>query len=1117
MLTFHAQSPPHVSPLTTKLSHRSLAHCFTDTPPMLQLSPDSHPSHRTLTEVPQHRPGSTCQLERRSRVACDHEQEWLASGVDPAIVALNVETLTDTEADFTEALYPIAERLHWTITRFGQQARTYLRGWWVSGVDPLNQWQRMAWGRFKPDATTPVHDRTKGKPAKYLSPSLGSGSSRLVLLDVPLSIWQRVATRYQLAISPDDIPQGFWKWVLRHNVPVMLTEGEKKAGCLLTAGYAAIALPGIFNGYRKAPHALIPDLAVFATPGRIVSICFDYETKPKTVQNVQIAIAKLGNLLQKARCTVHVITLPGPEKGVDDFIVSQGVSTFEAIVQTALPLDRWSSQQLWALTYPVALQVNRRYLGDIPYPQSGLACIKSAKGTGKTTALQPLIHQATQTGRKVLVITHRIQLGRAICQSIGIDWIEEVKKSETQGVLGYGLCIDSLHSQSQARFAPEIWKGAIVILDEVEQIIWHLLNSKTCYEKRLQILATLKELIETVLSTGGLIIAQDADLSNISIDYLKGLTEIPIEPWVVVNQWQPEEAWPVHYYDTKNPSSLIAQMERLIQTGAVFVAVDTQRVSGRWSCTNLETYLHNRFPGKRILRIDSETVANPKHPAYGIVDRLNEALPHYDIVIATPTIGTGVSINIRGHFQAVFGIFQGVTADAESRQALARVREAVPRYVWAASFGPGKVGNGSCNYQEVIRSTTKAVKYNIALLKAAEFDLDTQTDPVSLRTWAKMAARVNTSLWQFRTMLRQGLAQEGHLIAVLTDGDSPGVVTTMSQIQTTNRHQEATAIADSPDLTPNEYTTLKDKRAKTLEERHAQQKYELQHRYGIAVTPDLKLKDDQGWYTQLRLHYYLTHDPAYLRLRDLHEWQRQCDRGNGKISLQDVRLLTAQVETLKVLGILAMLDPTREVRATDTDVEQLRHQAIQFRQDIKTILNVTISPQMTEIEIVQVLLGKLGIKLHCIGRDLAPNGKRAGIRVYQFLGISDDRDRIFAQWEQRDQLMQQTHANPVDDSETWSDLGLPDPPPDTLNTEDYLDGSLPLKSASDHQPSVRTTYTKTEKAPNCPQNRSGDSDYQEIGEDTRENPPETTTGDFSARSHFQDGNILPDSPGDRLN
>lgn len=982
------------------------------------------------------------------KAAVDHAQEWQDSGVDPSIIALNVETLTDTATNhYSDSLFPIAERLNWNLTRFGQKTRSKLRGWWVSGLDPLNDWQRMFWGRFKPDAATPVLDRDKGLPAKYLSPRLGPGSSRLVLLDVPPALWEKVAQRYDLPIAAGDRPLGFWPWVWKYNIPVILTEGEKKAGCLLTQGYAAIALPGIFNGYRKETKKLIPELAYFATAERSVYICFDYETKPKTVKHIALATTKLGKLLERAGATVKIISLPGPQKGVDDFIVARGGISFKDLYEAALPLEFWLATKLWSLTYPPSLTLDTPYLGKLPYPSSGLACIKSAKGTGKTTALQSLIQEATRTGRKVLVITHRIQLGRAICNSIGIDWIEEVKESETQGLLGYGLCIDSLHPKSQARFNPQSWKGAIVILDEVEQVLWHALNSNTCYEHRVKILETLAELVQVVLGSDGLIIAQDADLSDVSLDYLKGLVEEPIEPWIAVNHWKPELGWAISFYDTKNPSPLIAQIEDFIQQGAIFIALDSQKASGRWSSKNLETYLQTHHPDKRILRIDSESVADPQHPAYGIVEQLNQVITDYDIVLATPTIGTGVSIDVRGHFKAVFGIFQGVTTDAESRQALARVRESVPRFVWAARFGPGKVGNGSCSYQDVIHSTTKAVKYNVALLKEVDFDIDAQTDPVTLRTWAKMAARVNVSLWGYRTEFRNGLMMEGHQVTTIADdrlsldektsGDR--VFQDIKTIQQTSQLSEAQAIATAPDITPTEYDRLKDQRAKTAEERHAQHKHELQIRYPIPITPELKIKDDRGWYPQLRLHYYLIHDPALVRLRDLKEWQGLLDRGNGKVALQDVRLLTAQVETLKVLGILELLKADRQVRATDPDVEQIRHRANQYRHDIKAILNLTISEKMTPIEIVQALLSKMGLKLNCISRDVAPNGRRGGARVYQYQPLEDERDRIFAQWEQRDAMQNSvdafhTQSHPVKERISTDPnpvlIAENDPPPD---------------------------------------------------------------------------------------
>ncbi|MEP0918448.1 DUF3854 domain-containing protein [Leptolyngbya sp. DQ-M1] len=983
-------------------------------------------------------------------LAPDHEQEWLMSGVDPEIIRRNVRSLHDTDFDpFTrEASYPIAERLNWKVTRFGQQARESVRGWWVSGIDPLNHWQRMEWGRFKPDADTPIVDRTKSKPAKYLSPSLGKGSSRLILLDVPMRIWQKVAERFEIEIAG---ATNFWEWVWRNNLPIVLTEGEKKAGCLLSLGYAAIALPGIFSGYRRETRQLIAELGHFATTQRTVHICFDYETKPRTLQNIFLATSRLGQLLTNAGCQVKVIALPGAEKGVDDFIVAHGHAAFAKLYESAVELEFWQASKLWSLTYTPSLTLNQPYLGDLPYPESGLACIKSAKGTGKTTALQGLIKTATvapgtaKAARKVLVITHRIQLGKAICQSIGIDWITDALNSENPG--SYGLCIDSLHPNSRIRFNAAEWEGAIVILDEVEQVLWHALNSATCYNQRVRILETLRELIETVLATDGLVIAQDADLSDVSIDYLRGLAETPVTPWVVVNQWKPEISWNVSLYDTKNPAPLIDRMESVLKTGAVFVCVDSQKVRGRWSSKNLETYLRLQFPEKRILRIDSETVSDPDHAAYHIAERINDVVGDYDIVLATPTIGTGVSIDVRNHFQGVFGIFQGVTPDSESRQALARVREPIPRYIWAAHFGPGKIGNGSCNYRDVAQSVTKSVQYNIALLKDIDFDLDEQSNPIALRTWAKMAARVNASLWRYRREFRNGLLLEGHTVTLVTDDltkmfgqlpitdqmvaqlktgvlNIPGfeflearhdlkvcdrIAQVISAIRTRNQTAEAIAVSDSPEITPAEYYELKEQAEQTVQKRYSKRKHELKRKYNVeTITPEIKLKDDDGWYTQLRLYYYLTRNPEYVRLHDMQEIEDHLERGDGKISIQDVKLLTAQVEALRSLRILEFLKPGEKILATDDLVQFVATTALECRDDMKALFSFTVTEKLAPIAIVQTLLGKIGVKLTCTGRAVAPDGRRGGLRIYKYFPPQDDRDSILAEWEKQDLAMLQT-------------------------------------------------------------------------------------------------------------
>ncbi|MGK7913151.1 MAG: AAA family ATPase [Synechococcus sp.] len=217
-------------------------------------------------------------------------------------------------------------------------------GWWCSGLDPLDNWKPMQWGCFKPD--DPRISKDKGKPIKYEHPI--KTPTRAFFLDVPDRIWEKVARSYGLE-RPGDPREFFWAWVQRERVPIVLVEGAKKAACLLSAGYAAIALPGIWNGRRKAvgeePERVIPELQVFVREGREVFFCFDRDEKPKTRKNVQDAIWKTGRLLQRQECEVGVIELPGPEKGVDDFIVGQEAEAFELVYAGAQPFRDWNAKR----------------------------------------------------------------------------------------------------------------------------------------------------------------------------------------------------------------------------------------------------------------------------------------------------------------------------------------------------------------------------------------------------------------------------------------------------------------------------------------------------------------------------------------------------------------------------------------------------------------------------------------------------------------------------------------------------------------------------------------------------------------------------------------------------
>ncbi|TVQ18766.1 MAG: DUF3854 domain-containing protein, partial [Leptolyngbya sp. DLM2.Bin15] len=857
--------------------------------------------------------------------------------------------------------------------------------------------------------------------------------------------------------------RGFWHCVLTYNILILITEGAKKAGALLTAGYAAIALPGVSSGYRvqkpgqgkrSGTRYLIPDLQLFATPNRQVYICFDHDQKPSTQAAVQANTLVLGGLWQDAGCDVRVIDLPGPEKGVDDFIMQRSTAAFTDCYEQALPLNIWRSRMMYRLTLPVQETVHQRYL-DVTLPESGLVCIKSAKGTGKTSLLEGIIRQATQTGRKTLVISHRIQLARAICQLLGLDYISELHQSETSDLFGFGLCIDSLHSRSQAQFTVSDWKGAIVVLDECEQIIWHVLNSTTCQQERVAILETFKALLQLVLSSGGLVIAQDADLSDLSIEFLTAYGSdrhpepkpSPIQPWIVVNTWKPQQAWPITFYKTPDPASLWVDLEEAVQRGPVFICMDAQKPRSKWGTVNVEARLQQLFPNKRILRIDSHTVTDPSHPAYGCMVNLIALMQQYDIVIASPSIGSGISFNVPDYFIAVFGIFQGTIPDSEIRQALARVRQPVPRHVWVRPFGVNRIGHGSTDYRTVVTSTVRAQQANLRLLKDVDFDLDYTYDPVTFRTWAKFAARANTSLTKLRDVLEAALIQEGHTVTAVTLASQDkkrlsDINKQQTQIRDRSCRAEANGVVNAVDISDDLYQRLQDQRYKTPEERQQEEKYRLQQRYGVDVTQELYLLHQKGWYRQLRLYYYLTHSSDQVRSRDRQHWRDHLMRGEGIICPQDVHTYAERVEAIKLLGLLDLQQDGEDFHGDHALVQAIVTRSRLWRHDLKTLFHVSITNDMSPMQIIQALLGLIGLRLYRQRRARLEDGSRTWI--YRYSPPTDDRDRIFEAWA-RQQVTPEGH--PLDSIDLTNKQVTPStgaPPSPTAETLDSAPAPLQL-------------------------------------------------------------------------
>lgn len=980
----------------------------------------------------------------------NHLQEWGQSCVDDQVTRLNAIPLEGLRPyDYLLYSDAIPRRNDGRLTNPILKRYQHLEkgGWWCSGIDVLTG-EYDLWGCFKPLQPRRYNNK---KLIKYEHPP--KTPTGLFALRVPVYIWQRIASRYNLKVLPTDInPKkpdlGFWQWLINNpSIPLCITEGAKKSGALLTAGFAAVALPGINGGYRVAKDKLgnkiskprlIPQLVKLIGKGREIYLAFDQDSKPNTIKSVDAAIGQTGYLLTQAGCNVKVITWNSEYgKGVDDLIANQGVNSFELAYQNALALNNWKAKLLTRLTYPRSLKINRRYIGKISIPNSAkFIAIKSPKGTGKTKFLQKIVRQALTHQKPVLVIGHRVRLLEDLCQRFGIKYITEIDKVQLETVTAYGLCIDSLHPNSQASFNPANWNNAVVIIDEIEQVLWHGLNSNTCTQQRVAILKCFSNLMQNVLGGEGKVVIADADLSDIAIEYLTDLSGIAIEPFIIENEWQPgpQESWQVNNYTETTPERLVKDLENHIrQGGKPFVCLSAQKLQSQWGTQSLEAYLQAQFPLTKILRIDSESLANPNHPAYGCISKLPEILPLYDIVLASPSIETGVSIDLRGHFTSVWAIACGIQGENSVRQALGRLRENVPRFIWVAPYSFHQIGNGSTSIASLLASENRLTQLNITLLQQSDFAAldawDKNFQSESLTCWAKMAVRFNASMLHYRESVLIALENEGHQVTDIPpitreinsskssknsgnltlvnhniyspENSTENISLTAAIAATIDKNYQANcdAIALAEELSDRAYQDIKKRLIKTTEQRHAQRKYELQQRYHIPVTAELVLKDDRGWYTQLQLHYYLTVGRPYLAERDAMMAKKLLELGTGNLFSPDFNRfqIGAAIGIMEMLGIPVLLaDNNRELRNTDTDLLEMTALALRHRCTIKTVMGIGLANNnVSPITIIRRFLDKIGYNIKCI-RYESNNKKR--LRVYQIVNPDDGRFAVFEKW-----------------------------------------------------------------------------------------------------------------------
>jgi hypothetical protein len=648
-------------------------------------------------------------------------------------------------------------------------------------------------------------------------------------------------------------------------------EGAKKAAALLSVGVPAVALPGIWNGCPKDANgrpALHPDLAALPLAGRPAWVLFDRSDRPDPDEPK--AARRLGGLLKKAGAIdVRVGICPGPGKGADDHLVSGG--TWEQLAVALQPLQQ-----------PPALPRLRRahhtapagaFMGEalqIPSPeQQKVVAVVGAMGSGKTHLIESKVADALAQGRRVVLITHRRSLGAALAQRLGLPWGDEAAPGSDLRQIGIALCADSLWRDSGMRFCAADWRGADVVLDEAEAVLHHALNTTETAIARSRALV-LSELGELLLHANQILVA-GAQLDTHTIAAVEAAAGA--DALVLSSDHQPAAGRPLIVHPTRE--SWRAQLvEMLYGRQRLWIATTAQQGGMANSAQALSELVALHWPGARILVVDSRTVADPSHDAHRLAEDPDGIAFSYDVVVATPAVAAGLSVTLTGHFDAVMVASGGTTDPETTCQAAGRVRDDVPRHLYAPERSPGNhlmVGCGSADPRDMLKYLNQHEERTVAQLVAAGWSPTTSSTGPWLNLWAQQNARHNGARLAYRATVVALLQREGYVahdaapMGAQEQAAAQTAAEDLKRITTTAQAAEDDAIRTAVVITTSEAQKLEKRRNLQPAERAKLQRYRIAQRWGLAEkapSDAILAADRDGTHQRLKFRWLVQNDSA---------------------------------------------------------------------------------------------------------------------------------------------------------------------------------------------------------------------------------------------------------------